>query len=309
MIFDYFKTMFNLVVGIVSQDVLFYITIVAFFLLALWIVLSLVTSRELKMSNATKKLSKFIAENGINSETEPQIIALVSKMPRQFVGQFRLWQNLGAVTPGVWFNQQDCVETPLYGGIYNQNRSLMKSAINALVIALTMLSLALVSAGEEAFTGLALAQALIFPMFGFLLFKVEYYVYTTIRQYQYKVAVESFNELIEIMNEKYEMGEIKFANQPEPLVAGEVQDCPQEEEMKEEVVEEKRGRGRPRKTEEEKNAPLKIENDADFEKALARAEKLMARLHKPLSDSQKRRTNKELADVMDKLAQYKKKRN
>lgn len=309
MISDYFKAMFNLVVGIVNADTIIYAAIIVFFLLALWIVLSLVTSRELKIAQNAKKLGKYIDENGINDENEAEVIALVSKMPKQFIGEYKVWHSMGGVIPGIWFNEQTCVETPLYGGIYNQNRSVMKSVINGFVIIMLILSLALVGNQETALTGLSVAEAFVVPMFAYLLYKIEYYVYTNIRQYYYKLAVENYDELIDIMNEKYEMGEIIIGSSKRKIKDENLPNDNQEEDMNEEVVEIKRGRGRPRKSEEEKNAPLKIENDEDFAKALARAEKLMARLHKPLSDSQKRRTNKELAEIMDKLSQYKKKRN
>lgn len=325
MVYDYLQTCFNLLVGLISQDITVYIMLVLVVLFALWIVLSLVYSSELKFARNTKKLSKFIEANGLNAENEPQFIALASALPRQFVRKFKLWKSMNYTLPEICFSQEECLETPLYGGIYNQNRSLMKTIINGCVIILFMFSIAIVAGSEEPLTGVVFARALVVPMFAYLLFKLEYYIYTTIRHYFYKLAVENYNELIDILNEKYELGEIELKQDVKVLGessqqnfsrqksltetdAETKQDYADDEDLKEEDMEElqKRGRGRPRKTEEEKNAPLKIETEQDFANALARAEKLMARLHKPLSDSQKRRTNKELAEIMDKLAEFKK---
>ena len=319
MLYDYLKTAFNLIVGIVTNDVLVISAIVLFFLIALWIVLSLVYSQELIISKNCKKLSEFIDKNGITPENEAQVIALASKMPRTFLQEFKMWKFLGGKLAGRFFTEQACISGPVYGGIYNQNRSVMKSVINGFVILMFMLSLALLGA-EENLTGLAIAEASIIPLLSLLFYKTEYYVYTSIRQYFYRQAEENFSDLIDVLNEKYELGQIKFdtsfdtnlnlepntttenlIEKDENLPMIKIENAP--------LQEVKRGRGRPRKTEEEKNTPLTIENDADFEKALARAEKLMTRLHKPLSDSQKRRTNKELAEIMDVLSQYKKRKN
>lgn len=320
MLYDYLKTALNLIVGIVSYDAILISAIILFFLLALWIVLSLVYSQELKIAKNCKKLSDFVDQNGITPENEAQVIALASKMPRTFVQEFKMWKFLGGSLAGMMFTEQACISRPVYGGIYNQNRSVMKSVINGFVILMFMLSLALLGA-EESLTGLGVAEAAIVPLLSLLIYKTEYYVYTSIRQYLYRQAEDNFSDLIDVLNEKYELGQIKFdtsLNANLNLESAKISEnlTTKDEETQMTKIENaiypeevKRGRGRPRKTEEEKNAPLVIENDADFEKALARAEKLMTRLHKPLSDSQKRRTNKELAEIMDVLAQYKKKKN
>lgn len=312
MISKYVETCFNLLVGLVSQDLLIYIALgVAVGLLA-WIFLSLAFSTEVKISHNSKNLSRFIEENGINGESEAKIIALVNKMPNQFVRRFKLWQSSNYQTPETYFDQQKCVETPLYGGMLNQNRSVMKSVIFGVTLALFVFSLALMG-NESAVTGLSLAQALVIPVLALLVYRIEYYVYTAIRHHYYRIAVENFNELVDVLNEKYEQSEIQLkeaqsVSSVEAFNEAELEEEPNEFEGEDmEEVAQKRGRGRPKKAEEDKIAMLKIENNEDFAKALARAEKLMARLHKPLSDSQKRRTNKELADIMDMMAAFKRK--
>lgn len=305
MISQYFETCFNLLVGLLSQDFLVYFALgvaVAFFV---WILLSLVFSPEVKIAKNAKILSKFIETNGINAETEAQIIGLVNKMPTQFVRRFKLWQSLNYQTPEAFFDEQKCVTSPLYGGLLKQNRSVMRSVMFGVSLMLFVFSMALLGS-ETALTGLAFAQALVIPLIALLIYRTEYYIYTAIRHHYYHDAVDNFNELIDVLNESYELNQIglKVENNAKNTFAEPIKT--DEEDDMEELMQ-KRGRGRPKKAEEDKVAMLKIENNEDFAKALARAEKLMARLHKPLSDSQKRRTNKELADIMDMMAVFKRK--
>ena len=296
--FQYLKTCFNLIAGLIDEDVLIIVALVVALLLALWIVLSLVTCKELKIAKNSKKLAKLIDENGLTEDTEPEVIAIVSKMPKQIGTAFRLYTSGRGRAPGEVLTQTTCVEVPLYGGLYKQNRSLMRSAINMVFCALLLFSLMITAGTEAALTGAMIAESLIVPLVALLLFRGEYYVYTTIRQYYYKLAVDNFTEFVDVLNEKYENDEIT-------LPCGERFDFLTEDDLD---MEEKRGRGRPKKTEEEKLNDGEINNDADFARALNRAEVLMQRLHKDLSDSQKRRTNHELAELMGKLSEYKKRK-
>ena len=307
--FEYLKTAFNLVSGLINQDVLIIASLIVLVLLVLWVILSLVVCTELKIVRNSKKLIAYFEENSITGEFSPKLYELVSRMPQEFIRSFKMWEFKGRKLPSDSFKQDYCVETPLYGGLYNQNRSLMSTAIHTVVIILAIFSFAILST-ETQLTGMAISEALLVPMIAYLLYRITFYIYSTIRHYYYKLAVEKFNNLVDLLNEKYEMSLKNEGSQNYEEIAHKTESISyfDEDEGEEDNmdIDEKRGRGRPKKSEEEKEAERRIENDADFERALSRAEKLMARLHKDLSDSQKRRTNHELAEIMGKMAEYKK---
>ena len=72
----------------------------------------------------------------------------------------------------------------------------------------------------------------------------------------------------------------------------------------EEPVEQKRGRGRPRK-EVNPTGEFVINNDKEFEEALVRAEKLMRKNEEPLSASQTKRIEKQIKELVDAMTKYK----
>jgi len=82
----------------------------------------------------------------------------------------------------------------------------------------------------------------------------------------------------------------------------------QKEEVEEEIVAEvdkpKRGRGRPKK-ETPANGEIIITNDQQFEEALIRAEKLMRKNEEPLSQSQTKRIEKQIKQLLDAMSKYK----
>ena len=70
------------------------------------------------------------------------------------------------------------------------------------------------------------------------------------------------------------------------------------------IVEVKRGRGRPRK-EKVEEGELVIKSDEQFAEVLARAEKLMRKNEEPLSQSQQKRVEKALKELVDAMKKYK----
>ena len=111
--FKYLKTCFNLIAGLIDEDVLIIVALVVALLLALWIVLRLVTCKELKIAKNSKKLAKLIDENGLTEDTEPEVIAIISKMPKQIGTAFRLYTSGRGRAPGEVLTQTTCVEVPL----------------------------------------------------------------------------------------------------------------------------------------------------------------------------------------------------
>lgn len=290
MIYNYVTTIFRLIAGIVTKEFIGIFILCFMFALGLWMFISLVKAKELRQAFNEKKLCRYIDSKKIVLPDDAEFYALLNKLPAQFVRAFKSIEFDGGDLPSRYLNQTDCVETPLFGGLFNQNRNLMRTITNFVVFIIGLLSIAVTFANNTTLTGLSIAESLVLPAVALLIYRAMFYSYILIRQYYYRSAVIRFNELIDALNDNYERGELVFKSIEE-----------------DEDLEEKRGRGRPKKIEEEKDI-LVIENDEDFERALARAEKLVIRLTKKLSDSQKRRTNNELSAIMSSLAEYEKRR-
>lgn len=205
--FEYIVTIFKVVAGVITNERLVIASLIALGLLLLWIVFSLCFSFEMRFLSGARKINKYISRNGIGGEHKQGLANLVQKMPSEFVRGYHTYEKNPHSLPSEYIKRSDCLDLELNGGVFNQNRSIIKSYINTVFFALLVFSFAIMSSSslfdsgsatsETALTGYMVAEAMLIPFLFLLVAKGMYYIYTAIRQHQYHVAVEEFNELID----------------------------------------------------------------------------------------------------------------
>ena len=205
--FEYIITIFNVVVSVLSFDKLAILACVALGIYAVWVILALVFSFQKKFSRNCKKISMLLEEFGLSSETYPKFIELGSKLPDSFLRGWNTFEHKKKGLPGDYIKRAECLDIELSGGLFNQNRSVMRTYISLATVLFGLIGFASIGT-DVAITGYAFAKALIIPFLFASLAMVIYYIYTAIRQYQYRACVDDFNEMIDILNEKVESAEL-----------------------------------------------------------------------------------------------------
>lgn len=205
--FEYIVTIFKVVAGVITNERLVIASLIALGLLLLWIVFSLCFSFEMRFLSGARKINKYISRNGIGGAHKQGLANLVQKMPSEFVRGYHTYEKNPHSLPSEYIKRSDCLDLELNGGVFNQNRSIIKSYINTVFFALLVFSFAIMSSSslfdsgsatsETALTGYMVAEAMLIPFLFLLVAKGMYYIYTAIRQHQYHVAVEEFNEMID----------------------------------------------------------------------------------------------------------------
>lgn len=205
--FEYIVTIFKVVAGVITNERLVIASLIATALLLLWIVFSLCFSFEMRFLSGAKKINQYISRNGIAGEHKQGLDNLVMKMPSEFIRGYHTYEKNPHSLPSEFIKRSDCLDLELNGGVFNQNRSIIKSYINTVFFALLIFSFAIMSnsslfesgagTSETALTGYMVAEALVLPFLFLLVAKIMYYIYTAIRQHQYHVAVEEFNEMMD----------------------------------------------------------------------------------------------------------------
>lgn len=205
--FEYIVTVFKVVAGVITNERLVIASLVALGVLLLWVVFSLCFSFEMRFLSGARKINNHISRNGVEKENDLELEALVQKMPGEFVRGFRTFKKEKKGLPSKYIKRANCLDLELNGGVFNQNRSIIKSFINMVFFALMIFAFAIMSNSslvesgasktETPLTGYMVAEALLIPLLFLLIAKSIYYVYTAIRQHQYHVAVEEFNEMID----------------------------------------------------------------------------------------------------------------
>ena len=198
---DYITTAFTVIVGLLDADKLVYLALVGLGILLVWQMFSLLASFHASLARRCRKISKFLNTKGLSSSNYNAFLGLVAKMPQEFIRGYKAFEHASYGLPSDYIRRFDSVDVEVNGGITKQGRSLQKAFIYMWAMIIALVSLALM--GEE-FTGLALADALLTPALFIILARVLYYIYAAIRQQQYRVAVDEFNEMLDIMNDKIE---------------------------------------------------------------------------------------------------------
>lgn len=327
MVYEYIKTAFGVFTGILDTNKLLIVALVAMLLYCLWVTLSLIFSFERRFDRNAKNINDAIVGKGITADNFYGVNKLINKMPNGFVRGWNTFRYKKRGLPSEFIKREDSLDLELLGGVFNRNRSLMKTLIYSVFVFLFVMSIAIL--GDVQLTGYLIAECALIPLIFLALARTTYYIYTAIRQNQYRNAVESFNELLKTLDacvvssqenkgvanykeEKEEMPTIVSVDTEDSLEIKEQSASSNNEESveHEEKVEVKtedkpapKKRGRPR-LEFPAGETVVIKTDKEFEAALERAEKLMRKSEQELSPAQAKRVEKSLKELIDAMNKY-----
>ena len=207
--FEYIVTAFKVIVGVFTADRLTIFASIMIGVLLLWVLFSLLFSFQSKFSRGCRRISLLVDTKGLTPETYPKFIELASKLPDSFLRGWKTFEHADSGLPSQYLKRAECLDLELSGGLFNQNRSVIRSYISFFTVLFALLGLA--SRGSEGpLTAYTLAESLVIPFLFALISMLIYYLYTALRQHQYRVCVEDFNEMLDILNEKVENCEIEF---------------------------------------------------------------------------------------------------
>ncbi len=200
---DYITTAFTVIVGLLTADKLVYLALIGLGLLIIWQMFSLLFSFHSSLARKCRKITKFLNTKGLSKNNYNAFLGLIAKMPQEFIRGYKAFEHASYGLPSDYIKRFESIDVEVNGGLFKQGKSLQKSFIYMWGILLAIFSLALM--GEEtAITGYALADALLIPVLFLILARILYYIYVAIRQQQYRVSVDEFNEMLDIMNDKIE---------------------------------------------------------------------------------------------------------
>lgn len=223
---DYITTIFNLIVGLIDSNKIVYLALIGLGIILVWQLITLITNFHRRFAGKCRKISKFLTQKGLSASNYNQFLALVAKMPQEFIRGYKTFEHASYGLPSDYIKRFDSIDVEVNGGILNHGKSLLKATIYGWTIILALLSFALLGS-ESALTGYAVADALVVPVLFLLLAKIVYFIFNAIKQQQYKMAVDEFNEMLDIMNDKIENND----NLPGPDVLAElIQTEPMQEE-------------------------------------------------------------------------------
>ena len=213
-IFEMIRTAFKVVASSLTQDQLFVIGLVAFLLMIVWSVLSLCFNSSVRFSRNSKSMIKFLKENTITKDNYPIFISGFKKFPLEMRFAWKKYETKKKGNASDYINREDCFEAPIMGGLQKQSRSLMRTAIYLVVGVIAIFSIAIIGSTAKSgsvnavLTTTMLADAMLMPFFVFLLLMLNYYIYTCVRNLEYRTANDYFMDLVDVLSDRVDLESI-----------------------------------------------------------------------------------------------------
>lgn len=375
-IFEYIRTSFAVLIGLLTPDMLLKAGLVLWAIFVIWCFLSVVCSYENKCIRRSNKIIAYLKNNIVTKDTYASFSQLLAEFPASARRSWKKYELQVTGCPSDYLKQEECVDDQVFGGIFKQNRSIMKTFIYVTSFAMALFSFATLSEGSETVTTSLLYESALLPILYFALMMITYYIYTAVRHFALKACAEAFQDMLDVMDERVVLSKIfegyeeaislvsniyenetfhrvkeytdkqglkkrNAAPVPELLlkeegsnalavfhqgsnedglqadaqkalqyIESQIQNSLREEDAEEDVLPEvsavirpKRGRGRPRK--EDANKPIVVLTDEDFQDAMERVERLMAKDTSQLSAEKAAKVEASIRDLIDAMQRYK----
>lgn len=212
--FETLRTAFKVLVANLTQDKLIIIGLVVLGLMIIWSLTTLLVNSQVRFRRSCYKIISFLKDNEVTSENYPKFIRLWAGFPASMRFAWKRYENAKSGKASDYLNQNECVDLYVSGGLQKQNRSLMRSCIAVCVAFIVLFSISIIGtttsigATNCEFTTSLVVDMLIVPFSLYLLFMVNYYIYTTIRHQQYKIMVDVFYDLLDCLDEKIDFDSI-----------------------------------------------------------------------------------------------------
>ncbi|MBQ7467073.1 MAG: hypothetical protein IJS74_03260 [Clostridia bacterium] len=195
MLHEYIITAFKVLVGLLNEERLVYIAIVALGLLLLWELFSLLFSFSHRYARGVKEINEYISRNGIAGNSKEGLEKLIAKMPSEFLRGYKAFERNHKSLPSEHIKRADTLDLEKNGSAGTE-RLLIKTFVKFVFAVLALFNVACVANIETALTAYLLAEAFVLPLCFLFIARVISYIYAAIRQNQYKIAVDEFNEMI-----------------------------------------------------------------------------------------------------------------
>lgn len=212
--FEGIRTAFKVLSAGLTLDLTCIVCVVLLALLVVWCTISLLINNHISLKRKFMSVINYVQNNGINRDNYSGLSSLFATFPIAFRFKWKKFENEKKGKASDYLDQNECVDLQVNGGIGRQCRSLMHSAIFVCTGLVALFSLSLigstVSGGESSVvtTNTLIADALILPLMFYILCMVIYYVYTSIRNLQYRTLVDTFYDLVDVLDEKIDMEDL-----------------------------------------------------------------------------------------------------
>lgn len=199
MIYDYLLTAFKVIVGLITTERLIYAASLALGFYLLWIMFSLAFSFQKKFNRNCVKLYNFVKKSGLNANDVNSVDLKASKISSGFSHGWKRFKSSSTGKPSDFITRRDALDVEVTGGVLNQGKSFMRSFINIATFVLFLANFAYLG-NSTLISCYLVAEAMVLPLIFFVICKIFYFVYTSVKQQLYKADIECLYELLDLLD-------------------------------------------------------------------------------------------------------------
>ena len=213
-LFETLRAAFKVLASGFSQNDLIVMGVVVLVFMMAWGALALVFNMTVKFNRNAMELMRFLKSTSITRENYSLFIEKFKAFPLPMRFAWKRYESKREGRPSDYLDKQECLDAVVLGGIQKQNRSLMRTAIYVVFFFMCVISVAIIgeSSGigttKVALTTSLFAEAMLVPLVTLLVLFVNYYIYTNIRNQEYRSASDNFYDLVDMLDERVDLNAI-----------------------------------------------------------------------------------------------------
>ena len=211
MLYDYLITMYKVIAGLVTPERLIGAALIALGIYVIWMSVSLITSLQRKFNSRCQELISLIIKT---PDIEQQLECIDKKADKISSGFSFAWKKFRTGDmgkPSDYITRREALDVEINGGVLNNGKTMMRAYITFVTALLFIFNFAFVG-GENALNFRIVAESMVLPFVFYVIIKLFYFLHSSIKQKLYKMDIESFYELIDLLD-------LKFAKKTKFVVA------------------------------------------------------------------------------------------
>ena len=201
-LYDYILTTYKVIVGLVTTKRLILAALIAIGFYFIWVCLNLLTSFQRKFSRRCNKLYLFLKKNQMNSTNLKVVDMRIEKISSGFYHGWKKFKTSNGKKPSDFITRREALDVEVSGGVLNQGKTVMRAFIAITTVVLFIFNFAYLGNNSQ-ITAYLIAEATILPVIYYTIMKVFYFIYTSIKQQMYKVDIESFYDLVSVLDDTF----------------------------------------------------------------------------------------------------------
>ncbi len=215
--YDYLLTVFKLIIGLITAERLIFASLAALAFYVVWICFSLAFSFQRKFNRNCVKLYNFVKKNGLNANNSNSVDLRASKISSGFSHGWKKFKQSSYGKPSDFITRRDALDVEVSGGVLNQGKTIMRTFVNVATFVLFVANFAYLG-NNNTVTFYLLAESLVLPLVFFVVMKVFYFVYTSVKQQLYKADIECLYELLDLLDVVFAKGEKVAVSQSQGMM-------------------------------------------------------------------------------------------